>query len=164
MSTNAPSVGRQKGLTLVELIAFIVIVSIGLTGILAVMNQTVRSSADPMARKQALSFAEAVLEEVMAKDPVKTLPEVDFWVCANRRIYIGVRDYACFDGSPATAVIRGNDTLGATASAALSKLTATVSVATMTVSGVSMLRVTVSVSGGSEPIALTAYKADLTGY
>ena len=135
MSTNAPSVGRQKGLTLVELIAFIVIVSIGLTGILAVMNQTVRSSADPMARKQALSFAEAVLEEVMAKDPVKTLPEVDFWVCANRRIYIGVRDYACFDGSPATAVIRGNDTLGAAASAALSKLTATVSVATTTVTG-----------------------------
>ena len=33
-----------------------------------------------------------------------------------------------------------------------------------TVSGVAMLRVTVSVSGGSEPIALTAYKANLTGY
>ena len=163
MSTDCLSV-RQRGLTLIELIAFIVIVSIGLTGILAVMNQTVRSSADPLARKQALSFAEAVLEEVMSKDPVQTLPEIDFWVCANRRMYIGVRDYACFDGSPATAVIRGNDTLGATPATSLAALKATVAVATETVSGVSMLRVTVSVSGGREAIALSAYKANLAGY
>ena len=55
---------RCRGLTLIELIVFIVIVGVGLAGILAVFNVTVRSSADPMIRKQMLSIAEALLEEV----------------------------------------------------------------------------------------------------
>jgi MSHA pilin protein MshD len=43
---------------------FIVIVSVGLAGILLVMNTTTRSSADPMIRKQALAIAESLLEEI----------------------------------------------------------------------------------------------------
>ncbi|MCF8149836.1 MAG: prepilin-type N-terminal cleavage/methylation domain-containing protein [Burkholderiaceae bacterium] len=56
---------RQRGLTLIELIMFIVIVSVALVGVLTVLNITAKSSADPMIRKQALAVAEAVLEEVM---------------------------------------------------------------------------------------------------
>ena len=56
---------RQHGLTLIELIMFIVIVSVALAGILLVMNVTTKSSADPMIRKQGLAIAEALLEEVM---------------------------------------------------------------------------------------------------
>lgn len=56
---------RQRGLTLIELIVFIVIVSVALVGVLTVLNVTAKSSADPMIRKQALAIAEAVLEEVM---------------------------------------------------------------------------------------------------
>ena len=59
---------RQHGLSLIELIIFIVIVSVGLVGILSVLNVTVRHSADPMVRKQALAIAEAMMEEVLAKD------------------------------------------------------------------------------------------------
>jgi MSHA pilin protein MshD len=55
---------RQRGLTLVELVMFIVIVSVGIAGILAVLNLTARRSADPVVPKQALSIAEALLEEV----------------------------------------------------------------------------------------------------
>jgi MSHA pilin protein MshD len=55
---------RQHGLTLIELILFIVIVSVGIVGILSVMNITIRNSADPMLRKQALSIAESLLEEI----------------------------------------------------------------------------------------------------
>jgi MSHA pilin protein MshD len=55
---------RQRGLTFIELILFIMIVSIGLTGVLVVLNVTTRSSADPMIRKQMLAIAEGVLEEV----------------------------------------------------------------------------------------------------
>ena len=58
---------RQGGFTLIELIVFIVIVSVALAGVLTVLNQTARSSADPVIRKQALAVAEALLEEVMAK-------------------------------------------------------------------------------------------------
>jgi MSHA pilin protein MshD len=58
---------HQRGFTLIELIVFIVIVSAALAGVLTILNQTTRSSADPMIRKQALAVAEALLEEVMAK-------------------------------------------------------------------------------------------------
>ena len=55
---------RQRGLTLVELIMFIVIVSIALAGIIAVMRLATAHSADPLRRKQALMIAEGLLEEV----------------------------------------------------------------------------------------------------
>lgn len=51
---------------MVELVVFIAIISVGLAGILGVMNYTTRASADPLAQKQALAIAEAYLEEVLA--------------------------------------------------------------------------------------------------
>ncbi len=56
--------GKQRGVSLVELIMFIVIVSVALAGILLVMNVTTKSSADPVIHKQALAIAESLLEEV----------------------------------------------------------------------------------------------------
>jgi MSHA pilin protein MshD len=58
----------QRGVSLVELIIFIMIVSTAAAGILLVMNNVTRSSADPMIRKQALAVAEAMLEEVQLQD------------------------------------------------------------------------------------------------
>ncbi|MDD5058404.1 MAG: type II secretion system protein [Sideroxydans sp.] len=58
---------KQSGISLVELIIFIVIVSVGLTGILLVMNVVTRGSADPLIHKQALAIAESLLEEVELK-------------------------------------------------------------------------------------------------
>jgi MSHA pilin protein MshD len=55
---------RQRGVTLVELIIFIVIVGVAVGGIITVMNLTTRASADPVRRKQALIIAEGLLEEV----------------------------------------------------------------------------------------------------
>ncbi|MEA5098176.1 MAG: prepilin-type N-terminal cleavage/methylation domain-containing protein [Burkholderiaceae bacterium] len=55
---------RQRGLTLIELIMFIVIVSVAVVGILGVMSYTTGRSADPMIQKQALAIAESLLEEV----------------------------------------------------------------------------------------------------
>lgn len=55
---------KQRGISLVELIMFIMIVSIALAGILLVMNVTTKSSADPLIHKQALAIAESLLEEV----------------------------------------------------------------------------------------------------
>lgn len=56
----------QRGISLVELVVFIAIISVGLAGILGVMNFTTRASADPLVQKQALAIAEAYLEEVLA--------------------------------------------------------------------------------------------------
>jgi MSHA pilin protein MshD len=55
---------KQRGVSLVELIMFIVIVSAALAGILMVMNVTEKGSADPLVHKQALAIAESMIEEV----------------------------------------------------------------------------------------------------
>jgi MSHA pilin protein MshD len=55
---------KQRGISLIELIIFIVIVSVALAGILRVMNVTSKGSADPLIHKQSLAIAEALLEEV----------------------------------------------------------------------------------------------------
>ena len=38
----------QRGLTLIELVIYIVVVLVGLTGVLTVLDTTVRGSADPV--------------------------------------------------------------------------------------------------------------------
>lgn len=58
---------RQKGISLIELIMFIVIVSIALAGIMLVMNQVSGHSADTLVHKQALTVAESLLEEIEAQ-------------------------------------------------------------------------------------------------
>jgi MSHA pilin protein MshD len=55
---------RQRGVTLIELVLFIVVISVALLGVLQVMNLTAGASADPLRRKQALMIAEGLLEEV----------------------------------------------------------------------------------------------------
>jgi MSHA pilin protein MshD len=66
-TTSVPRKARQRGISLIELIMFIIIVSIGVTALLAVFSATTRKSADPMIQKQMLAIAESLLEEVEAK-------------------------------------------------------------------------------------------------
>jgi MSHA pilin protein MshD len=67
MCTERRPYRSQTGLTLVELIIFIIIVGIGVAGIVMVYSVTIKSSADPQVRKQMLAIAEALLEEVEFK-------------------------------------------------------------------------------------------------
>jgi MSHA pilin protein MshD len=55
---------KQTGVTLIELVVFIVIVSVALVGVLKVLDITNRGSADPLIRKQAISIAESLLMEI----------------------------------------------------------------------------------------------------
>ena len=57
---------HQQGVTLIELIVFIVIVGVALAGMLTVFNLTARSGVDPMIRKQMLAIAEGLMDEVAA--------------------------------------------------------------------------------------------------
>ncbi len=59
---------RQRGISLIELIIFIVIVSAALAGLLLVMNVTENGSSNPAIRKQALAAAESLLEEIDLQD------------------------------------------------------------------------------------------------
>lgn len=55
---------KQRGVTLVELMVFIVIVSVAIAGVLKVLDISGRGSADPLVRKQALAIAESLLLEI----------------------------------------------------------------------------------------------------
>lgn len=59
-----PETCRQRGISLIETILFMVIVSVAVAGVMGVYTITTRSSADPLVRKQALAIAESLLEEV----------------------------------------------------------------------------------------------------
>ncbi len=95
----------QRGISLIELIMFIVIVSAALTGILLVMNTVTRGSADPLVRKQALAIAESLLEEIESQD--FSNPAGGFTgaaVQASRAQFDDVFDYGGFATAGAFAI------------------------------------------------------------
>jgi MSHA pilin protein MshD len=58
------SIRRQAGLSLIEVVIFIVVLGIGFAGMLILYNQMTRGSVDPLVRKQALAIASSLLEEI----------------------------------------------------------------------------------------------------
>jgi len=59
--------GKKKGFTLIELVVFIIVVSVGLAGVLAALNMATRNSVNPMILKQQVAIAESLLEEIESK-------------------------------------------------------------------------------------------------
>lgn len=56
---------RQRGVTLIETIIFMIMVSVGVIGLVSVMNPLIRASADPMITKQMVAIAESLLNEIL---------------------------------------------------------------------------------------------------
>lgn len=84
-----------RGFTLIELLFFIVVVGVGLTGILSVSSTIVKSSADPLVRKQSLAIAQSLLEEIMLKDYAKRTDSTALGFAAGgaRNLFDCVNDY-----------------------------------------------------------------------
>lgn len=141
------SASRHSGFTLIELIIFIVVVSAGLAGILSVMNTSVKSSADPMVRKQAIAIAESVLEEVLQKayaDPDGTNTGE-----TGRTNWDNVDDY------------NGKTQADLALPAALSAYAVTIAVSDGSAAlGIAARKVMVTVSRGPESITLTGYRTN----
>lgn len=173
---------RERGLSLIELIVFILIVSIALVGILLVMNTTTARSSDPLVRKQVLAIAEALLEEVQlmpytycdpddanvttatsaagcATTPEALGPEAGETRYNGTTPFDNVNDY---DGFAMTG-IRAID---GTVIPALSSYGATVTVTPdalpgtgLTVASAASLRIAVTVTGpGGESVTLEGYR------
>lgn len=138
---------RQRGFTLIELLMFIVIMTIGLLGILSVMDLTVQHSADPMVRKQAAALADSVMEEIllMAYVDPDGLPNV---VESGRSTYDDVDDY---NGLTQTAFVLPTELAGYGISITVAPAAA--------LSGVTMKKVTVTVTRGDESISMVGYRA-----
>lgn len=179
---------RQRGLTLVELIMFIVIVGIAVVSILQLFAVNGRRSADPMARKQAMAIAESLIEEVRlasftycdiadpnvttASSPSAcTTPEVVGPELANNnsRPFDNVNDYVSQLG---TAQTYTTDVAGVAGVAFPAGYTATVTInadATLGPVGaklasdgssanMNVLRITVTVTYGSDSVVLETYR------
>lgn len=52
------------GLSLLEVVVFIVVLGIGFAGMLVLYNRVTEASVDPLVRKQALAIAQSLLEEI----------------------------------------------------------------------------------------------------
>lgn len=166
----------RSGFTLVELVMFIVIVSIAVIGVLMVMNMTTKNSADPQLRKQALSIAEALLEEVsLARftvcDPTDKdaetalvatecteMPESVGPEAGNTRPYDNVNDYVTQYGTAQNIAI--SDVNGA-AIPNLGSYTSTITITPQAfddIAATDALLITINVTYGAETVRLDGYR------
>ena len=65
---NKPSQCTQSGVSLIEAVLFIVVVSVALVVVLKAFDIANQGSADPLLRRQALAIAQAMLDEISAKE------------------------------------------------------------------------------------------------
>lgn len=116
----------QRGVSLIELIIFIIIVSTALAGILMVMNHTTMHSADTLVQKQAQAIAESMLEEIELQDFTSQFgPTVPVTQQNRTSAYHIVTDYNNF----ATTGIYAADNTGNAPIAGLGNYNLTVAVA-----------------------------------
>ena len=162
---------RQRGLTLIELIMFIIVITVGLVGVLTVMNVTARSSADPVIRKQALAVAEAMMEEVLSKDyqndPADAVNASAVLGCTpntatlcrpntllDRQNYNDVDDFINWNQN-------GVFQVDGTAAPIVGNYVVHVGVFPWTLNGVAGKRVHVIVISGNETITLDSFRANI---
>lgn len=149
---------RHRGFTLIELIIFIVVVGGAMAGILSVSNAVVKSSADPMVRKQSLAIAQSLLEEILLKEYAKPSGStvLGFSGGGARNLYDCVSDY---DGYVTTTGIvdgKGEAVSGLTGY----NIAPAVAVTSTTLGSVSVYKVVVSVTGPQGVVELTGYRGN----
>ena len=115
---------QQRGVTLVELLVSIVIVSIAAGAVLGALSLTVQGSADPMIRHQSAAIAEAYLEEILLK-PITDPDGIDGEVARidfdDVDDYDGLTDIGASDqfGNPIASLADYDVSVSVTASAGL---------------------------------------------
>lgn len=146
---------HQRGLTLIELIVFIVIVAIGVTGILSVLITTSAKSADPIVRKQGIAVAEAMLEEVLLKDFAN--PTGGYIPGSDRTQFDDVSDY---DGWSQTGV---TNILGDAAPGLGTYIVSVAVAGTTDLTGIGSAdakKIRVTVTGSGETFILEGYRTN----
>jgi len=67
LTSNISHLSRQRGVTLIEMVVFIIVLSIGLTAMVSAMNNHLSNSVDPIVNTRALECAQAKLDEISAR-------------------------------------------------------------------------------------------------
>ncbi|MEX0730448.1 MAG: hypothetical protein WED00_10660 [Aquisalimonadaceae bacterium] len=99
---HRPVSRSHRGATFIELLIFIIVVAIAVTGVLGAIAFATRGSADPLVRIRAAELGQAYLEEILSK-------RFDGSNCGSRPDYDGV---ACYDGLCAAGEQPPRDALG----------------------------------------------------
>ncbi|HEX5055530.1 MAG TPA: prepilin-type N-terminal cleavage/methylation domain-containing protein [Gammaproteobacteria bacterium] len=165
VSSKLPS----RGFTLIEMIAITVVISIVAVALFGVFTNTIRHSADPMLRTQAVAIAQGYLEEALLKayadpDVAEPTPACEE---ASRNLYDDVQDYNCVNdnidgtgpldqlGNPLNTSLGTGDELGA--------YNVDVNVSADAIGGVATQRVEVIVTNDNDPslnITLVGHRAN----
>jgi MSHA pilin protein MshD len=120
---------RQHGFSLIELVVAITVVAIGATSILGTMGAVASHSADAMIQQQAVSIAQAYLDEILQRwvvDPYGSPPNTGraSWDLVDE--YNGLNDLGAHDqfGNPITALAAYNVSVAVVPSTALNGIAA----------------------------------------
>jgi len=148
----------HRGFTLIELIIFIVVVGVGLAGILAVSNTVVKSSADPMVRKQTVAIAESLMEEILLKEYAKPAGSTVIGYAGGgaRSLYDCVDDYSGYATTGGIVDFSGLAVSGLESY----NVSPAVDVSTATLGAATLKKVVVSVTGPQGVITLTGYRGN----
>ena len=148
----------SKGVTLIELVISIVILSVAVVGVLSALGTIVGRSADPMIREQSIAIAEAYLEEIRLTQfaAVGSCPSIPG---SGGRInyshichYNGLSDSGIVDqnGNPVSGLDNYNVTVAVNNSANLNGLASSM-----------VLRIDVNVTGPTNEIfSLSGYRTN----
>lgn len=172
MSTRFPA---QRGITLIEQIMFMVIVSVGVVGLISALSTITKSSADPMLTKQMVAVAEGLLNEILHQpftwcdpdDPAASTAQSSA-ECADPQntgthglgegrlggTFDHVDDYGGYRATSVTDAAGNNAMTGYDASVTIARVGTELGLPDNSAA----LSVTVTITHGSESFALTGYR------
>lgn len=133
---------KEQGLTLIEMIISIVILSLSLSSLFALYNTNAANNATPMIREQAVAIASAYLDMTLlhAFDD----PGIESGGCEegvnNRSAYDDVNDFSCINDTDGARDAQGNLIAG------LEAYNVAISVNTTTLAGAVAKRIEVHVT------------------
>lgn len=81
--------GQQEGVSLIEMVVFLVVVATASTALFKVYNYSLMHQADPIIQVRATEFAQAKLDEVLALKYDESTPTGGIPACANGGISPG---------------------------------------------------------------------------
>jgi MSHA pilin protein MshD len=155
---------RQQGMTLVELVIAIVVVSIAVTSVMGAMATIGGRSADPIVLMQAQAIAESYMDEITAK--AYTLPDANptctgpFPTTKTRATFTLVCDYQGLNDAPPQDST-GADITGLAAysvAVAITKVPNLVEMGPATSPALDAVKIAVTVTSPKGPYTLVGYR------
>lgn len=161
------SIKRSRGMTLIELVIAIVVIGIGVAGVMMAFSTVVKNSADPLVRKQMLSIAEEMMEEITLKPfavsgtaPTNTLKNCTFGAgVASRANFDDVSDFNAYQ-TTGICNIDGDAVVPLSAYNLQVTVTTTNAMDGVVIAAGRVKKITVTVIHGSDALTLVGWRVN----